>query len=104
MPMRAPGMPSRPVASVVSCWPGIVKPLMIKPHRTEPNSAPRNAPTIPPPEAVGQPDGPVPDGETDHDPHEQGHQAILRQAVVSRRAAGAFEEVVGSAATLTSRA
>src|SRR5215212_9304443 len=54
MPARAPGIASRAAASVVSSWPGTVKPLTAKPTMTAPASAPRNAPTIPPQKRSGR--------------------------------------------------
>jgi hypothetical protein len=56
----------------VSLSPGIVSPLTATPQMIAPTRAPTNAPTIPP-EAVGQEDREVPDGEPHHHPCEHGH-------------------------------
>jgi hypothetical protein len=45
----------------------------MKPKIAAPISAPRKAPTMPAPEAIGQEDREVPDGEAHHDPGEHGH-------------------------------
>src|SRR3954451_15136608 len=54
MPMIAPGIASTAVSRCVSSWPGIVPPLTMTPKMNAPNSAPRNAPTIPPQKRSGR--------------------------------------------------
>ena len=64
-------------ASVVSSWPGTVKPLTARPIRTAPNSAPRNAPTMPPQKRSGMKIVKCQSAMPIIDPHEQGHQRGL---------------------------
>src|SRR5579872_3548540 len=47
IPIRAPGIASSAVPTVVACRPGMWRPFTTQPNRAAPISAPRKAPTIP---------------------------------------------------------